>query len=276
MNPLLFLAHGDHLHVDSIWLAVGAGLLAGVLHTFTGPDHLAALMPLSVNRKLKAAWLGVRWGVGHSIGVFIVSILFMAGRHVGEKAVDLSLLEEWGERVVAIALILLGAWAVWRTSRTQLHVHAHTHDGAEPHAHVHTHTADAHGTAEKSGWHAHLHNHAAIGAGTLHGVAGMAHLLGVLPALAMPSIELGLAYLLCFALGSILSMASFAAIFGVITAAIGARGTGMIKVTSYCAAIGCILIGIYWLIGPLVFPDTEPEHDHAMAAPAVPGFRRST
>ncbi|MBE7491396.1 MAG: hypothetical protein HS108_06525 [Planctomycetes bacterium] len=276
MSPLNFLAHGDHWHVDNIWLAIGAGLLAGILHTFTGPDHLGALMPLSVNRRLRAAWLGVRWGIGHSLGVFIVAILFMAGRHIGENAVDLSVVEEWGERVVALVLILLGAWALWRTARTQVHAHAHSHDGGPAHAHLHAHTADAHAADEKAGWHAHLHKHAAVGAGTLHGVAGMAHLLGVLPALAMPTKALGLAYLVCFAIGSVLSMAVFAGAFGMITAAIGGKSAALVKGTAYFAAVGCILIGLYWLIAPLVLPDEDHGHDHGMSAPAEPGVRRPT
>lgn len=268
MHPFLFLAHGDHMHVDSLWLAIGAGLLAGVLHTFTGPDHLAALMPLSVNRKLKAAWLGVRWGIGHSVGVFIVAVIFLAGK----QALDLSLLEEWGERVVAAVLIALGTWAIVRTSRSQLHVHAHTHDDGQPHAHLHTHTADSHAAEEKGGWHAHMHKHAAMGAGALHGFAGMAHLLVLIVAIGAPTVAQSAAFLASFAAGSILSMATFAAVFGVITAAIGSRGVGMIKATSYVAAVGCILIGVYWLLAPLVFP-AEPEdgHSHAMAAPASPG-----
>lgn len=273
MHPLQFLAHGDYTRVDSLWLAIGAGLLAGVLHTFTGPDHLAALMPLSVNRKIKAAWLGVRWGIGHSLGVFIVAVIFLAGR----QALDLSLLEEWGERVVAGVLIALGTWGVWRTSRRQLHVHAHSHDGEQTHAHLHAHQVDAHDADAAAGWNAHLHAHAAMGAGTLHGVAGMAHLLVLIAAIGAPSMLLSMAFLACFALGSILSMAVFSAAFGAVTALIGSRSIRLVKATSYVAGIGCVLIGIYWLVAPLLWPDEEqPAGGQAMAAPAEPGPSSAT
>ncbi|MBX3475645.1 MAG: hypothetical protein KF754_14840 [Planctomycetes bacterium] len=273
MNQLLFLAHGDHWHIDNIWLALGAGLLAGVLHTFTGPDHLAALMPLSVNRRLKAAWLGVRWGIGHSIGVFIVAVIFLAGR----QALDLTPVEEWGERVVAMVLIVLGGWGLWRTSRQQLHVHAHSHEGGPAHAHLHVHDGQPHDPTQKGGWQAHAHKHAAMGAGALHGVAGMAHLLVLIVAIGAPTMAQSAVFLASFAAGSILSMATFAAVFGMVTAAIGSRSAGMVKATSYFAAIGCMLIGIYWLFGPMIWPDEEDHgHDHAMAAPAVPGFRQAT
>ena len=38
------------------------GIVAGIVHVLTGPDHLAAVAPLAVRRP-KRAWLpGVRWG----------------------------------------------------------------------------------------------------------------------------------------------------------------------------------------------------------------------
>jgi ABC-type nickel/cobalt efflux system permease component RcnA len=260
MDALAFLAHEAIERVDSLALAIPAGLAAGLLHTFMGPDHLGALMPLSVNRKLKAAWLGVRWGVGHSVGVFIVAIIFLAGR----EALDLSAFETWGERLVAVMLIGLGIWGLRQAARHHLHVHEHEHDGSQ-HAHLHTHTTDAHDPADQTGWRKHLHSHAAMGAGTMHGLAGMAHLLGVLPALAMPTMALSMAYLLCFAIGSIASMAVFAGTFGAITAMIGGKSASLVKGTMYFAAVGCILIGIFWLVQPLILPeDDEPEHTHSM------------
>jgi hypothetical protein len=42
---------------------------AGVLHVLTGPDHLAAISLLVSSgvaaSRARAAWLGVRWGLGH-------------------------------------------------------------------------------------------------------------------------------------------------------------------------------------------------------------------
>lgn len=258
MDILAFLAHEAVEKIDTYSLAIVGGIAAGVLHTFTGPDHLGALMPLSVNRKLRAAWLGVRWGVGHSVGVFIVAIIFLAGR----EALDLSTFETWGERLVSVMLIGLGIWGLRQAARHHLHVHEHEHDGTQ-HAHIHAHTQDAHDPG-KGGWLKHVHSHAAMGAGTMHGLAGMAHLLGVLPALAMPNLAMSMTYLLCFAIGSIASMATFAGLFGTLTAAIGGNSVKLVKGTMYFAAIGCILIGVFWLVKPFVLPEEEGhEHSHA-------------
>jgi hypothetical protein len=240
---MFLLAQGEPMVVDTVHLALASGLLAGVAHTFFGADHLAALLPISVNRKLRAAWLGVRWGAGHSLGVLIVAIILLAGR----ETLDLALVEEWGERLVGVMLILLGLWGIRTALRQKLHAHTHAHDDGQ-HTHLHVHTGDAHEAGPEA--QPHIHHHAAIGAGALHGIAGMAHLLGVVPALLAPTLVVSFAYLGAFAAGSILSMALFAGAFGAITARIGARSPALLKGTMYVAAAACIGIGVAWIVLP--------------------------
>jgi len=51
----------------------------GVIHVLTGPDHLSALATLSSNTSsFIAFWYGVRWGIGHSIGLLIVGSILIA------------------------------------------------------------------------------------------------------------------------------------------------------------------------------------------------------
>ncbi|KAF4691987.1 hypothetical protein FOZ60_014312 [Perkinsus olseni] len=40
-----------------------------------GPDHISAIMTVSVCQRWKAFWYGIRWGVGHSVGLAIVAVL---------------------------------------------------------------------------------------------------------------------------------------------------------------------------------------------------------
>ena len=50
----------------------------GVVHVLTGPDHLSALATLSANvGHFQAFWYGVRWGVGHSIGLLLVGSILV-------------------------------------------------------------------------------------------------------------------------------------------------------------------------------------------------------
>src|ERR1039458_1913039 len=56
-------------------IAVLTGLLAGLIHVWTGPDHLTAIAPLAVRRPERAWIPGARWGLGHSAGVAVVGLL---------------------------------------------------------------------------------------------------------------------------------------------------------------------------------------------------------
>jgi hypothetical protein len=50
----------------------------GVIHVLTGPDHLSAIATLSVNLgNCRAFSHGVRWGIGHSIGLIVVGTIFI-------------------------------------------------------------------------------------------------------------------------------------------------------------------------------------------------------
>lgn len=217
----------------ALLIAAWTGLLAGMAHVFVGADHMAALLPLSVGKRLRAAWLGVRWGIGHSAGVLVVAVIFGIIR----KQLDLSVIGEWGEILVGVLLIALGALGIRAAVRQPLEVQQHAHDGAD---HVHLGPG-----------HVHLHKHAAFLAGTLHGVAGMAHLMGVLPALALKTLAESMLYLGAFALGSILAMAGFAAFVGAGSAKLGDRAPAWIKRIMIAASVACILVGAAWIVMPL-------------------------
>ena len=65
----------------------GFGLGFGVVHVLTGPDHLSALATLAAN-DARAFWLGVQWGVGHSIGLVVVATILLAVSHAAEEGED--------------------------------------------------------------------------------------------------------------------------------------------------------------------------------------------
>ena len=56
-------------------VVMGGGL--GLIHVLTGPDHISAIATLSVGGSYKAFWLGVRWGLGHSIGLLLMFVVFL-------------------------------------------------------------------------------------------------------------------------------------------------------------------------------------------------------
>lgn len=217
-----------------------SGLVAGAVHVVTGIDHMAALVPLSVGRHLKALRTGAVWGLGHSTGVLAVGAVALMLR--GLLHVDL--VSSVGERLVGAALIAIGLFAIRGALRLEIHSHVHAHDGAGPHAHLHAHPRRA--VSHEPSAH---HGHTAMAAGTLHGVAGSAHLFGILPALALPSRGGAALYLLMFAAGTVFAMAGFAAAVGVTTAG-AARTSSRLRPALVAAGALACAVGLYWLVAP--------------------------
>src|SRR4051812_35717792 len=121
------------LNQASALLIVAAGIGAGLVHVFSGPDHLAAIAPLAIKRQ-RGAWLtGLRWGVGHASGVVFVGILSLLLR--GLLPVDL--ISNWSDRLVGALLIGIGLWTFRKA--LLVHTHPHEHEG-DTHEHIHIHS----------------------------------------------------------------------------------------------------------------------------------------
>lgn len=219
-------------------IPIVAGLVAGAAHVLTGPDHLTAIAPLAVRRPQRAWLPGVRWGLGHSVGVGVVGALALALRGL----IPVEWLSSWGERAVGVTLFGIGLWALRAALRKHIHAHEHEHDG-ERHVHFHAHR-HAHGPGDAA---AHLHAHAAFGIGVLHGLAGSSHFLGVLPALALPTATAAATYLVAFALGTISAMAAFSWGVGRLAAGSARRGVQLYRGLMGACALAAMGVGGFWL-----------------------------
>ncbi len=58
---------------------INTGILMGIVHVLTGPDHLSALATLNgmnisthSNNNCDSFLLGIKWGLGHSLGLLVV------------------------------------------------------------------------------------------------------------------------------------------------------------------------------------------------------------
>ena len=122
--------------------ALLAGLVAGVLHVLSGPDHLAAVLPFAVRGRGQALRVGATWGLGHGLGVLLLGAVAVALR----STVHLEAISGAAEIVVGVMLMVLGAWAIRRSRWVEVHAHEHAHelDPAHDAHHVHT-AADGHG-----------------------------------------------------------------------------------------------------------------------------------
>lgn len=215
------------------------GLLAGIVHVWSGPDHLAAIAPLAVRRP-KQTWIpGAKWGAGHSAGVAIVGVLSLWLR--GWIPVDL--VSRWGERLVGVMLMAIGAWALRKAFK--VHAHEHEHDG-DRHLHLHSHVHQRE-THDKPAAHE-GHTHAALGIGILHGLAGSSHFLAILPLLALPTKSQAIGYISAFAIGTILSMATFSTLMALLANRFKQSGLKIYRGLMCACSIAAIGIGCFWLL----------------------------
>src|SRR5687767_13050401 len=174
-----------------------AGLAAGLLHVFSGPDHLAAIAPLAAGGDRGQWKAGLQWGIGHTTGVLLIALLLLLLR----EQLPLDAISANSERVVGALLIAVGAWGIWRAMQLGVRPHGHSH--AAPH---HESYAGA-----------------SFVMGTFHGLAGSSHLFGVLPALAFPSRQSSILYLAGFGVGAVAGMTAFAAAMGLLSHRLGRR-----------------------------------------------------
>ncbi len=217
-------------------LSALTGFVFGLIHVFSGPDHLSALAPLAVKRPRRSWVTGAHWGLGHSAGVLFVGLLMMCFRHL----LPIDAISSWGERLVGVLLIAVGLWGLRKALSKRLHTHEHQH-GDHSHVHIHLHTLNEplhkHETAS--------HTHAAFGIGTLHGLAGSSHLLSVLPAFALKNETEILLYLVSFAVGTIIGMAGFCSGVGFIAQRLRTlQGYRYLMVGSSTLTL---LVGVFWL-----------------------------
>ncbi len=192
-----------------------AGIAAGSAHVASGPDHLAALAPLAVASRLRAVWIGAAWGVGHGAGVVFLGGLGL----LGPELWDVERLSAVSEFLVGVLLIWLGAWALFRCRRPL----AETTD--RPYSRRRHHV------------------HGAFGIGFLHGAAGLSHLFGVVPSLAMTRGD-ATRYLVAYLLGAVLAMALFGWVMGLLSRNSGPR---LVRLVLAATGASAILLGCCWL-----------------------------
>lgn len=209
-------------------LVAGAGLgaLLGMRHAFE-PDHLAALSTLLTGERnvRKAAWLGVYWGVGHTLTLLVAGTLLVVLR-ADMPAVASDALAG----LVVLLLVGFGVRAIRRPAD----------QGSQGPTHSHVHGMKS-GPAPGGLW---TLARRPLLVGAVHGLAGS----GALTALVMatiPSMGARLIYLALFGVGSTVGMAALSGLMGWPIARIGAHGAVARGVS---ITVGCIsiVLGLYW------------------------------
>jgi hypothetical protein len=219
--------------------STGLGSLLGMRHALE-PDHLAAVSTLvtdgrdahGTDRRAKAAFLGVCWGLGHTFTLIALGAVLVVLRAEMPAAAS-----DFFELCVALMLVGLGLRAIYQAARQgasgPVHMHhhggiVHRHPGTPKHIHIGTWTL-----ARRP-----------LLVGAVHGLAGS----GALTALVLttlPTTAARLSYMALFGLGSTLGMAAMSGLLGWPLARVGSNHT---LARSVSFAVGCVstALGLFW------------------------------
>ena len=227
-----------------------AAILASMLHVISGPDHLAAVTPLALESEKKAWKIGLSWGFGHLSGMLLIGFLFL----LFKDFIPIEKISEHSEQLVGIVLIGVGIWAFYRIFYEQKkHKHPHIHMDKNPFIHIHKHEH------HHQGKHEHTHSKiikqnvfSSFGIGFIHGLAGVAHFLLLLPVLGFNSNFEGTLYIIGFGIGTLVAMTAYATVLGKLSGiSKHQHNDSFFKGIRLAGGLFAIIIGVYWLIGTL-------------------------
>eukprot|EP00899_Mesostigma_viride_P002544 jgi/Mesvir1/12290/Mv00495-RA.1 len=233
-----------HSHIlGTVW----TGLATGCLHTLTGPDHLAALAPLTIGRsRAMSAVLGALWGGGHGTGQMLLGLVFLLFKD--RISHMLPMLSRWSGTLVGLTLVAIGAVGVLEAKH--LEKEAPKADGASTDMEgVDMEVVEAVSKSKHIGL-------ATYANGIVFGLQPDA-LMVVLPALALPSKLSIAAFLTTFMLGTMLAMGSYTAFIGAASHALGKRMPWVTQRLSLIAGIiaitfgGAFIASNVFAVGPL-------------------------
>lgn len=218
-----------------------SAILASILHVISGPDHLAAVTPLAISSQKKGWKVGLVWGFGHLIGMLLIGVLFLLFKEV----IPIEAISGYSEQLVAIVLILVGLWAFYRIfNEKKKHTQPHTH--SDGYTHIHSYESDSEHHSHKKEMKQNILSSLSIG--FLHGLAGVAHFILLLPVLAFETKLEGVQYIIGFAIGTVLAMTAYAFILGNIARySKKANDRIFFKGIRFAGGLFAIVIGIYWL-----------------------------
>ncbi|WP_369049083.1 sulfite exporter TauE/SafE family protein [Tenacibaculum sp. UWU-22] len=224
-----------------------AGLLAASLHVISGPDHLAAVTPFVIDTKKNVWKIGLFWGFGHLLGMLLIGVLFLLFKDM----IPVDRISKYSEQMVAFVLLAIGFLTFYRIFNDKKpHAHPHVHTESETYAHIHKH--NHHNVKEP-----HQHNHtkvlknnnvSALVIGIIHGLAGVAHFLLLLPVLGYQTTSKSVLYIVGFALGTVFAMMFYTLVLGKITNYSKQHYNNIFfKGIRIAGGLFALVIGFYWL-----------------------------
>lgn len=238
----------DFTGLAIFFLAFGAGLLHAL-----DADHVMAVTAIASKKLgMKAIiLLCLKWSIGHGAVLFIAGgAIFIFGLGIPHE------LSQYAEKGVALILIAIGSWILIDLYKAHAHIHFHYHYGLAHHAHWHIKESVKNNSKYKISKIVkevnsnkkieHKHDHKPIMVGVLHGLAGLAPLLSIIP-MANKPVSHGLFYLLIFCVGVFISMLIFGGVLGKLVERLQMYGVFSINILRGLIGVASISLGVAWL-----------------------------
>lgn len=219
------------MSIDVLVLFIGFGL--GLIHALDA-DHIMAVSVLN-NQKASIKHILLRsggWGLGHGGMLMCCGVLlFGLGVSIPEGV------QKIAEMGVGVLLIVLGVMFFIRFRKDKISLQLHRHGDIE-HTHWH-HNIDTHTIKD---------NHKPVFVGMLHGLAGSAPALALIPAVSDGQFISAMLYLILFSFGVMLAMLFFGLGFAHVQQFLSRRYRVVFEFSRHGLALASIVLGGYWLI----------------------------
>ena len=239
------------MEFSNLFALITLALSLGIVHALDA-DHIMAVSALtSTNTTSRdSVRFCLRWAIGHGLTLIIIGCcVYLLGMAIPNQ------LSLYAEHLVGVVLISIGIYLLLRLRQKNIHVHYHKHDGLPEHAHWHSHQhtlniySDKHADKQQHRKMAHRHNHSAVMVGVLHGIAGSAPLLVLIPIAQLENPVFGIIYLLVFSFSVLTCMALFGGMLGFFYQWMSLRGNRVIQRLRFSIALGAITVGGFLLAG---------------------------
>lgn len=201
----------------SLALVIVVGILLGLRHA-TDPDHVAAVTTLVAARERSAraaARLGLAWGLGHALTLFVFGLpIVVFGAYLPERV------QQGAETAVGILIVALSVWLLvrWRRGAFAHRPHPHAHGARSPLQ--------------------------AFGIGLVHGLGGSAG-VGILIVASVQNRAYAIVALVLLALGTAASMTTLTSGFG---AALARAPLGRLAPV---LGVASLAFGVWYALGAL-------------------------
>jgi nickel/cobalt exporter len=185
-------------------LLLGLGL--GLLHSLDADHIMAVSLFNSVSNVQRPSFkrtlrFALYWALGHG-GILLGGGLLLFGLGVSIPE-SFSFIAEVG---VALLLIVLGVYFICQLHYQHVRIKQHRHGDI---VHTHLYVGDDHLSHHKQDKDNYIASHQPVMVGLLHGLAGSAPALALIPAVVSGQLVVAISYLLLFSFGVIVSMLAF-------------------------------------------------------------------